>query len=170
MHKRKIYDEEGHAHFVTFSCYKRRRFLDHDDAKRIVLDALGNQMQIQNGRCIGFVIMPDHVHAIVWFPKPNQLSSFIKSWKQKSSLRIKELLRNHLISYAENIDLAEPVWQSGYYDFNVYSERKIQEKLQYMDQNPVARNLVEKDIDWPSSSARFYERGDDVGVPVGWIE
>ena len=74
------------------------------------------------------------------------------------------------MSYSETIDLAEPIWQAGYYDFNLYSEQKILEKLQYMHQNPVTRGRVERDIDWRSSSARFYELGEDVGVPVGWIE
>ena len=30
MGTRAIYDEELHAYFVTFSCYRRRRLLDHD--------------------------------------------------------------------------------------------------------------------------------------------
>jgi len=35
-----------------------------------------------------------------------------------------------------------------YYDFNVYSESKISEKLHYMHQNPVARGLVEHPEEW----------------------
>jgi hypothetical protein len=33
MPPRKIRDDERHAHFATFSCYRRRRRLDHDRAK-----------------------------------------------------------------------------------------------------------------------------------------
>jgi REP element-mobilizing transposase RayT len=39
MH-RKIFDKESHAHFVTFSCYRRQRILDDDQAKRIVIHFL----------------------------------------------------------------------------------------------------------------------------------
>ncbi len=134
------------------------------------MNVLNSQLQKQDGKCVGFVIMPDHVHVIVCFPKPNQLSKFIKHWKQKSSLLLKNFLRDRLVVYAETIDLTDPVWQAGYYDFNLYFEEKILEKLRYMHQNPVTRNLVEKDVDWLCSSARYYELGEDVGVPVGWIE
>jgi putative transposase len=68
MSRKRTYDREGHAHFVTFSCYRRRRLLDHDLAKRIVLGVLNSQLASQDGLCIGFVVMPDHVHAIVRFP------------------------------------------------------------------------------------------------------
>jgi len=33
MPKRKIFDEEGHVHFVTFSCYKRRKWLSFEGEK-----------------------------------------------------------------------------------------------------------------------------------------
>ncbi|MEX0701803.1 MAG: hypothetical protein WD069_06875 [Planctomycetales bacterium] len=35
---RRIDDSEGHAQFVTFSCYRRRRLLDDDRCKRIVIE------------------------------------------------------------------------------------------------------------------------------------
>jgi len=170
MTRRRIFDQEGHAHFITFSCYRRRRLLDHDQAKRIVLSVLRDQLIKQNGRCVGFVVMPDHVRAIVWFPKPNQLSTFMKLWKQQSSLRIKRLLHEKLSAHARRLDLSDPVWRARYYDFNLYSERKILEKLQTMHQNPVQAGLVVRAVDWWWSSARYYEQGRSVGVPVGWIE
>jgi len=48
------------------------------------------------------------------------------------------------------------VWQRRFYDSNVWSDRKIREKLDYMHNNPVERRLVEKPGDWPWSSWRFY--------------
>lgn len=170
MVTKRTFDREGDAHFVTFSCYRRRRLLDHDRAKKIVMGVLNSQLSQQAGRCVGFVIMPDHVHAIVWFPKPDQINHFMKQWKQRSSLQIKQLFRSFLSRYAETIDLDEPIWQAGYYDFNLYTERKTEEKLTYMHQNPVRAGLVEKPVDWPWSSARFYELGRSVGVPVGWLD
>jgi putative transposase len=38
-----------------------------------------------------------------------------------------------------------------------------------MHLNPVRAKLVERAIDWKWSSARFYELGDCVGVPLQWI-
>jgi putative transposase len=169
MVTKRTYDREGHAHFVTFSCYRRRRLLDHDRAKRVVLGVLSSQLTLQSGRCVGFVVMPDHVHAIVWFPEPDQISRFMKQWKQRSSVHIKRLVASFLVRYSETIDLTEPVWQAGYYDFNLFTEKKTEEKLAYMHQNPVRAGLVEMPCDWSWSSARYYGSGQPVGVPVAWL-
>jgi len=45
---------------------------------------------------------------------------------------------------------------------------KLQEKLDYMHLNPVRAGLVEKAVDWPWSSARYYLLGRSVGLPIGW--
>lgn len=144
MRRRRIYGEEGHVHFVTFSCYKRGRLLDEDRAKRVVISILGTELVRTHGSCIGFVVMPDHVHAMVCFPEANQLSFFMKQWKQRTSVQIKKLFRERLVEYAKNFDLSEPVWQSRYYDFNVFSDKKVTEKLEYMHTNPVRAGLMEE--------------------------
>ena len=47
-------------------------------------------------------------------------------------------------------------WQRRYYDFNVYSEKKIGEKLHYMHWNPVRRGFVSAPELWHWSSSRAY--------------
>jgi putative transposase len=126
MASKRTYDREGHAHFVTFSCYRRRRLLDHDRTKRIVLGVFQSQLSLQRGRCVGFVVMPDHVHAIVWFPEPDQISYFIKQWKERSAVQIKRWLGATLPHYAARIDPADPVWQARYYDFNLFTTRMME--------------------------------------------
>jgi hypothetical protein len=48
------------------------------------------------------------------------------------------------------------LWQRRFYPFNVYSDKKFQEKLDYMHNNPVERRLVSSPSEWPWSSWRFY--------------
>ena len=60
----------------------------------------------------------------------------------------------------------DPVWQPLYYDFNVYRERKLTEKLDYLHQNPVQRGLVTRPEDWTWSSARHYATGAQCGVEI----
>lgn len=169
MPNRRIYDDELHAQFVTFSCYRRRRLLDHARSRQVVLSLLASELATHQGLCCGFVIMPDHVHAIVWFPRPGQLSHFMKQWKQKSSVRLKRFVRGQLGQYAETLDIKEPFWQPRYYPFNLYSGKKALEKLDYMHLNPVRAGLVERATDWAWSSARYFEHGQPVGVPLEWI-
>ena len=110
--ERKIFDIGGHAHFVTFSCYKRRRLLDDNRAKGIVIHFLADQLREDDGVCMGFVIMPDHVHVLVHFKEFSVLSRFIQQWKRRSSIRLKGWIKEHLPAYAAVIDMSEPVWQT----------------------------------------------------------
>ena len=163
---RRIFDNEGHGFFVTFSCYRRRRLLDDNQAKGIVIHFLSVQLKNQEGRCLGFVIMPEHVHALVHFPDKGQLSTFMNQWKRRSSIELKGLYRTKLSAYSEQIDLDDPMWQPKYYVFNVYSEAKAREKLDYMHNNPVKAGLVKKAVDWLHSSARWYSLKTPVGVDI----
>jgi hypothetical protein len=48
-------------------------------------------------------------------------------------------------------------YSTPYYDFHLFSDQKIEEKLSYMHQNPVRAGLVEHPCR-------------PVGVPVGWLD
>jgi putative transposase len=120
-----------------------------------------------NGRCLGFVVMPDHVHGMVWFATAGQINEFMKQWKRTSSYRMKKQLRE-IPSYASFLDRDEPIWQPRYYDFNIKSSAKIQEKIDYMHKNPVRAGLVEKAEDWLDSSARHDLLGEPSAIPIGF--
>ena len=158
--------EPGLPVFTTFSCYKRRRLLDEDVAKRIVIGVLASQLAKQKGKCAGFVVMPDHVHAVVWFAEPDQLSFFMKQWKQRSSVKIKANLRRNQTLYAARVNLEEPIWQPRYHRFAIYSPAKLTQKLDYMHGNPVKAGLAGTPEAWRYSSAGHYMRGKSVGVDI----
>ena len=168
--KRRIADDEPFAHFVTFSVDRRRRLLDHDHAKRILLGVLNEQLDAFDARCQGFVVMPDHVHAIVWLPETGQLSRFMHGWKRMSSFHIREWYRTSAEEYFRGFGEGDRFWTPKYYSFEIYGQRKLEEKLEYMHLNPVRAGLVARAIDWKWSSARWYELRRSVGVPIRWID
>jgi putative transposase len=73
--------------------------------------------------------MPDHVHALIWFPETGQLSPFMNKWKDQSSIALKALFRTGFPNYWATIDAADPIWQRRYYDFNIWTRQKVEEKL-----------------------------------------
>ena len=168
MSKRRIHSEGTYAHFVTFSCFNRRKLLEPDVCKKIVIGVLANQLKSQNGICVGFVVMPNHVHALVWFPDERQISLTMNKWKELSSRNISAVYEAQFHSYASMMTDTSTVWQSRYYDFNIHSNEKLHEKLQYIHNNPVRARLANDMCDWPWSSARWYFRGQSVGIPISW--
>ncbi|MFH1743882.1 MAG: hypothetical protein ABIH23_33165, partial [bacterium] len=83
-----------------------------------------------------------------------------------SSFAINKLMKNTLIEYHGKTGGDEPVWQRRYYDFNLFTEDKVLEKLEYIHNNPVKSGLVEKPEDWKFSSSRWYESSEPVGVDI----
>lgn len=168
--RRHVIDEKLHAHFVTFSVYRRRRLLDHNHPKGILLGVLNEQLTLSDARCVGFVVMSDHVHAVVWFPTAGQLSRFMHGWKRKPSFHIRRWYRSEAPRYCQGFGEGDKFWQPKYYSFEVYERAKLDEKLRYMHENPVRQGLVKRAVDWKWSSARWYAWRRSVGVPIRWAE
>jgi len=116
--RRRIYDDECNAQFVTFSCYWRRRLVDHPRCRQIVMGVMADKLAKRDGICCGFVSMPDHVHAIVWFPAPGCLSGFMQMWKSRSSRQLKKFIRGQMPEYMKSISPKDPFWQPKYYPFD----------------------------------------------------
>jgi putative transposase len=169
MADRRVCDDSRYAHFLTFSCDRRRRLLDHDHPKRIVLGVLNEQLGHQSATCVGFVVMPDHVHAIIWFPESGQLSRFVHEWKRRSSYQIRVWYRAGEAHYFERAELGDRFWQPKYYSFAIFTRAKREEKLAYMHLNPVRAGLVARPVEWRWGSAGWYEEGRSSGVPLGWV-
>jgi putative transposase len=146
----KRFQQTREAHFLTFSCYRRRPNFDNDRAPAEFVWALERVRQ-EYGLCVyAYVVMPEHVHLLTNEPQRNTLAQAIKSLKQGVARRLA-------------LRAEDSFWQARYYDFNVWSERKFVEKVRYIHRNPVHRGLVAKPEDWPWSSFRHYATG-EVGV------
>lgn len=169
MATRNVYDSERHAQFVTFSCFRRRRMLDREPLRDALLDILAKKLADHSGTCCGYVVMPDHVHAILWFAQEGALGRFMKSWKQTSSIKLKGMLRGVAPEYAKQIPQQSPFWQARYYPVNLYSSMKAQATLDYIHENPVRADLVQHGTDWKWSSARYWLLGEPSTVPLKWI-
>lgn len=90
-----------------------------------------------------WVVMPNHVHAVVW-PMPNsQLSEVLKSWKQFTSRAAKRALGLG----------DEPFWQRESYDHWIRSDGENARIARYIVNNPVLAKLCTRPEDWRWSSA-----------------
>ncbi|HEY6348187.1 MAG TPA: transposase [Candidatus Angelobacter sp.] len=143
----KRFHQSGDLHFITFSCYRRKKKLISPESRRIFEQALERTRRQYIFYIWGYVVMPEHVHLLLSEPEKGILSTAIQSLKQGVARRLA-------------LRAAEPFWQARYYDFNVWSEKKRVEKLRYMHRNPVKRELVEKPEDWEWSSFRHYLTGE----------
>ncbi len=140
------FQESRQLHFVTFSCYRRRPFLNWPARRELFERALEDARRRYRFFVTGYVVMPEHVHLLVSEPEHGLLATGIQAMKQSVARRLA-------------LRAPEPFWQARYYDFNVWSEHKRIEKLNYMHRTPVKRGLVSRPEDWAWSSFRHYATG-----------
>jgi putative transposase len=152
------YYGKGDLHFITFSCYRRLPLLKTARARDIFAQELVRVRAETGFRLIGYVVMPEHVHLLMSEPKIGTPSQAMQKLKQ----RVSRKMRGGVAREQSNLqpgdagEIPRSFWQARFYDFNVYSEGKKKEKLNYMHANPVIRGLVEHPKDWRWSSWSFY--------------
>jgi len=162
----------GDLHFITFSCYRRLPFLVSAARRDLFLRTLETVRQEYELVVVGYVVMPEHVHLLVGEPRKENLSVAIKALKQSVSLTVLNRLRKQ----ASTDNALKHFWQTRFYDFNVFTEKKRIEKLRYMHRNPVKRGLVSSPERWRWSSFRDYayrEKGlvtVNVIFPPDWVK
>jgi REP element-mobilizing transposase RayT len=98
-----------------------------------------------------FMLMPDHIHALLSFRSDNAMSRVIGDWK-------------HFQSHQHGI-----IWQEGYFDHRLRDDERgeqLSAKINYILQNRVAAGLCAKAADWPwwidRSSLDHESAGEDV--------
>ncbi len=152
----------GDLHFITFSCYERRAFLQSQRAKNLFVKTLSEVRARHGFRLVCYVVMPEHVHLLI-DESAVPPAKVIQVLKQRASRRLRSKRRGTpgqlVLRFPGDLGTHRRFWQRRYYDFNVYSEKKLREKLDYMHGNPVKRRLVGHPRDWPWSSWTFYEQG-----------
>jgi putative transposase len=155
----------GHLHFITCSCYRRRPFLGSEHARNVFLKILSEVRDRYDFGLFGYVVMPEHIHLLISEPRIGNPSVVMKALKQRVSRALRR--RRKSASAAQMRLRGEPgakryarFWQRRFYDFNVWSARKKNEKMNYMHFNPVKRGLVRGPGDWIWSSCRYYWKGE----------
>jgi putative transposase len=160
------YYGRGDLHFITFSCYRRHPLLGTRRARHRFVRILDEVRARHGFRLIGYVVMPEHVHLLVSEPRKGTPSKVLQVLKQKDSRALRRRGRKRVagqlsLAFAPAATEERAFWQRRFYDFKVWSSKKVREKLEYMHANPVKRKLVAHPKDWPWSSWSYYAKGEE---------
>jgi len=180
--RRKSFNEPGHAHELTFTCYRRFRFVTAERTCVWLADAIANAREKWNFALWAFVFMPEHVHIIVWPRNPvYQVSDILSAIKEPVGRKAVKYLADHAPAWLPRITRIRGgrterlFWQSGGgFDRNTVEPTTLMAMIDYLHMNPVRRGLVERTTDWRWSSAGWYAGVDQCGlipdpIPPEWI-
>jgi putative transposase len=91
-----------------------------------------------------FLLMPDHLHALLSFARDESMSKVIRAWKRFHA-RINQV-----------------IWQEDYFDHRLRKDERgeqISAKMNYIRQNQVAAGLCVRPEDWPWVIDPFAQAG-----------
>ncbi len=164
------YDNLNTARFLTFSCYHRFRLFSNDKVIQIFLEELGRVKENHGLRLLGYVVMPEHVHLVVWPPDGLSLGPVIGELKSWSARRMLPHLwktarqRTDRLRIYRNGQERTVFWQRRCYDHNCRTTEIVREKINYCHNNPVKRGMVGTPGEWQWSSYNWYQGGTDVPI------
>jgi len=81
--------------------------------------------------CELFMLMPDHMHALLSFPKKMGMAMTIRNWK-RGTARIQKVK-----------------WQDNFFDHRIRNDRLRADTWSYIRRNPVAKGLCADEDAWP---------------------
>ena len=175
--RRKIirhYNIPGHAHFLTFTCYKELPLLTRERTKCWLIEAIIKTKEKYKYAIWAYVIMPEHVHLLIYpLAESYNISLFLKTLKQSVARKAKHYLQENNPNWLDKLTVKRGsrkvfrFWQSGPgYDRNINSKDELFEKINYIYNNPVKKGLASSPQEWRWSSAGWYNGERDVTLAI----
>ena len=78
-----------------------------------------------------WLLMPDHIHALISFPRDRAMKKVVRLWKENT---------------AKHTGVE---WQRDFFDHRLRNDENHVQKATYIRMNPVRAGLVERPEDWP---------------------
>jgi putative transposase len=161
---RRNYNLPGHAHELTFSCYRRFAFLRSDRTCHWLAEAINAARLALNFDLWAYVFMPDHVHLIACPREVGyDIAEIRRAIKEPVARRAIAFLRRESPEWIDKLTRRRGsrtetlFWQSGGgYDRNITAPRTLARMIDYLHLNPVRKGLVVSAAHWHWSSARWY--------------
>ncbi|NOY99672.1 MAG: transposase [Chloroflexi bacterium] len=178
----RIFSDENYPYFVTCTIVHWLPVFKETTCCQIVLDSLAYLREHKHTRLNAFVVMPTHIHAILWPEENTKLSDVLRDFKRFTSRAISRqaaktenqtllagFRKARLHNRASDVSQYQ-VWQEGSHPEAIFSLKFAQQKLDYIHENPARAGLVSDPVDWPYSSVRAYWLGETVYPTVDLLE
>ncbi|MDX9858520.1 MAG: transposase [candidate division Zixibacteria bacterium] len=159
--KRKYYNIQGHLHFLTFSCFQRRQLLVDPLLCRWLADGLNRCRTMSLIRVYAYVFMPEHVHLMVHpINEVYSIGNILRHIKEPFARRVNahwektepDTIASIRVQVGERS--VRRFWQAGGgFDRNITDYDSAVRTIEYIENNPVRRQLVTNPTEWAWSSA-----------------
>lgn len=165
----KFHNPEG-LYFVSFAVVEWIDVFTRNLYKNILVESLSFCQQNKGMEIIAWCIMTNHVHLIFRSIKEQRPELLLGDFKRFTSKAIIKAIKENPQETRKNVILEQfrkaakkssnvknyQFWQHDNKPIELWSNAVIQEKIDYIHQNPVEKGLVFRPEDYPYSSAVDY--------------
>jgi len=149
---RRLYYDNPVYH-ITSRGNNRQSILKQAEDKETMLDSLAFYKCRYEFKIYAFVLMDNHFHLILETHKLHNISKVMQGILLSYSNRFR-----HKYNYVGH------VWQGRFLSKVITSEGQIISNVQYIHNNPIRANMVDRNTDYVWSSARCYEGISNPGI------
>jgi putative transposase len=134
------------TYFVTSRTWESRTLFKNQKVCEIFVQVILKYRDEDKYRLHGFVVMPEHFHAILT-PGPDVAVERAVQFVKGGSARQIGLALNYKF----------PIWQRGFSDHRIRDAQDYGDHMNYLEQNPVKRRLVElaSAYEWSSATGAY---------------
>lgn len=151
-------------HFVTCSVVEWMPLFSQPELVVILLDSLQFLQREQRLTLYSYVVMENHLHLVASAEDLSREMGNFKSFTARSSI---DYLQEHRPGsyWLKRLEAAKlshktgqryQMWQEGFHPKLITSESMLQQKVEYIHNNPVKRGYVDDPAHWRYSSYRNY--------------
>jgi putative transposase len=180
--KYKIGDGQ-YAHFVTFTVVNWIDVFTRDEYRNIIIDSLNYCSKHKGLMVHAYCIMTNHVHLIISAEKDNNLAFIVRDFKKFTSYKLLDAIKHNpfeskkewMLWMFERIGSKNTsneryqFWQNGYHPIELNNVFLIEQRLNYLHENPVRAGFVLSAEEYKYSSARNYAGGIDCVMEVVYV-
>ena len=168
--KYKIRDQDG-LYFVTFTVIYWIDVFIRDPYRLTFLNSVKHCQHNKGLDVYAYCIMPSHIHMILGNCGTLLLEGIVRDFKSFTSRTIRKLLEENEVGGSRKEWMLRMMYREGKYnpsnnDFQFWQQHShpielntnvmIEQKLEYIHQNPVSAGFVDEPEAWLYSSARDY--------------
>ena len=155
---------DSQALYITVVAKDRLPVFKSDTIKLITCQAIDEARQSGGFLVFAYVIMPDHLHLLT--DCPNTSADVLRRLKGLTARRVINFLKEH--DYQSSLmklrhsewkrKHSHSLWQQEKNVLSIFSEGMFMQKVNYIHQNPVRAEMVERAVDYRWSSAKIWQR------------
>ena len=158
--------------FVTTTCHDFLPLIEEEACKQILYDSLTFVNKKYACKIIAYVWMPNHIHFICYFREKNFLIEYMRDFKKFTSQAIRtHFLEKNELEIVESIRYVYrrqkfKIWKDRFDDLYLFKGKTLLQKLKYIHDNPVRKELCHVPSQYKHSSAAFYHNGEVPLLPI----